>query len=220
LRDTFVISRLDHLRALADPIRLRVVDALTEREGTVGTLAQELGEPPSRLYPHVDLLLETGLIEVARRIPRRGAEQRMLRAVARDYVLDRTIFGASKQRQLSIETMVEVARSMLAGATDDLTEGVRSGSLDPAKPGRNFLIEGKTVLLYPEAFASLSAEVAAALNRAEARGGTGRKARYRFVVTAYPADLAERPGSLQPVRSKAASRSRIRAARPHLKESR
>ena len=59
------------IKALADPLRLRIIRLMGEgahtqpRNFTVKQLAAELCEPPTKLYRHVKKLLEVGLIQVA-----------------------------------------------------------------------------------------------------------------------------------------------------------
>ena len=77
--------------------------------------------------PHVDLLLVAGLIEVARRVQRRGAEERFYRATAREYLLDKSLLELDPDRDRSIESLVEVARAFLGGALEELTTGLRTG---------------------------------------------------------------------------------------------
>lgn len=59
------------IKAMADPLRIRIMRLLQEgahvqpRTFTVKQIATELGEPPTKLYRHVKLLLKTGFIQVA-----------------------------------------------------------------------------------------------------------------------------------------------------------
>lgn len=64
-----VVSNVDMLKALADPLRLRLLYALTRRAGgaalptmSVKELAADLGEPQTKLYRHVKHLESAGLI--------------------------------------------------------------------------------------------------------------------------------------------------------------
>jgi DNA-binding transcriptional ArsR family regulator len=64
------VSDVETLRALADPLRLAILSALmddgpTLRVMSVKELAEELGEPQTKLYRHVKQLEATGLIRVA-----------------------------------------------------------------------------------------------------------------------------------------------------------
>jgi len=64
-------SHLGVLKALADPLRLNLLYALSRRSGpdlpakTVKELAAELSEPQTKLYRHIKLLESTGLIRSA-----------------------------------------------------------------------------------------------------------------------------------------------------------
>lgn len=68
-------SHIDILKALADPLRLNMLYALTREDGpelhakTVKELAAELGEPQTKLYRHIKHLESAGLIQaVASRV--------------------------------------------------------------------------------------------------------------------------------------------------------
>ncbi len=63
LDDAFVIDDLETLKVIADPLRKRIMELL-EAPGTVKRVAQQLGMPPSKLYYHVNLLEEHGLLRV------------------------------------------------------------------------------------------------------------------------------------------------------------
>jgi DNA-binding transcriptional ArsR family regulator len=64
-------------KALADPLRIRLVEWLMERPRSARELADCAGLPADRLYYHLGQLEQAGLIEVAeyRRLPRGKAER-------------------------------------------------------------------------------------------------------------------------------------------------
>src|SRR4026208_51386 len=67
-QDVLTIDNLETLRLLTDPLRMRVMSALADRTdapSTVKQLAAQLEARPPRLYYHVNLLEEHGLIKVA-----------------------------------------------------------------------------------------------------------------------------------------------------------
>ena len=63
-RDQVVISDLKALRVIADPLRSRMLELL-ERPKTVRELAEHLDRPPDRLYYHLRLLEQHGLVRAA-----------------------------------------------------------------------------------------------------------------------------------------------------------
>ena len=55
--ESFHISDLDQVKALAHPLRMRIIETLAGPEPmTTKQVAEALGEKPTRLYHHVDML--------------------------------------------------------------------------------------------------------------------------------------------------------------------
>ena len=83
--DVRLIGDIESLRAISDPTRLRILETMVQRQDpawSVKELAAEIGVPQTRLYHHVELLLERDLIRAGRAphrvrdhrdpVPRRG----------------------------------------------------------------------------------------------------------------------------------------------------
>jgi len=60
----FCIKDLDTLKVLIDPLRMQILEVLTLKPQTVNQVAGKLGLSSSRLYYHINLLEEHGLIKV------------------------------------------------------------------------------------------------------------------------------------------------------------
>ena len=61
----FHIKDLETLRAVSDPLRIQIVELLTNQNLTVKQVAEKLGLAPSKLYYHFGALEKLGMIEVA-----------------------------------------------------------------------------------------------------------------------------------------------------------
>src|ERR1700742_3186463 len=70
-------------KALAHPLRARILQRLGERVTTPGDLAVELGAPLGVVSYHVRMLREYDCVQLVRTEPRRGALQHFYRATAR-----------------------------------------------------------------------------------------------------------------------------------------
>src|ERR1700712_5827266 len=70
-------------KALAHPLRARILQRLGERVTSPGDLAIELGAPLGVVSYHVRMLREYDCVELVRTEPRRGALQHFYRATAR-----------------------------------------------------------------------------------------------------------------------------------------
>src|ERR1700754_5174612 len=111
-------------KALAHPLRARILQRLGERVASPGDLAVELGAPLGVVSYHVRMLRDYDCVELVRTEPRRGALQHFYRATARPQLDEdqwRTL-PSGLRRELAGETIKEVV--------DDLAEASEAGTLD------------------------------------------------------------------------------------------
>ena len=74
------LDTLDQLRALAHPLRLRMLELFAEGPRTTKQVAQMLGEPPTKLYHHANALERAGLLKLAKTRQNRGAVEKWYEA--------------------------------------------------------------------------------------------------------------------------------------------
>ena len=92
--DTYRISDLDQVKALANPLRMRILEALAASDPmTTKQVAESLGEKPTRLYHHVDLLEKAGLIRLTHTRQNRGATEKYYEAIARSFRAGAELFS-------------------------------------------------------------------------------------------------------------------------------
>ncbi len=118
-----VIDDLATLRLLSDPLRLRLIEQLGGRPTTVKALARALGIKPNRLYYHVNLLQEHGLIRVTETRLVSGIVERTYGLVARHLaVSDELALPADVKRDVT-ETLFRVVSAELGAALDAEARG-------------------------------------------------------------------------------------------------
>lgn len=88
------IRDLEQLRALSDPLRLRILEAFAHGARTTKQVAGSLGEKPTKLYHHVDALEAAGLVRLVETRPKRGTLEKYYEAVARVFEADAGLFAA------------------------------------------------------------------------------------------------------------------------------
>ena len=76
------------VKALAHPLRVRILAALEERTASPSELSEELDAPLGNVSYHVRQLASLGLVKLVRRTPRRGAIEHHYRAEARPQITD------------------------------------------------------------------------------------------------------------------------------------
>lgn len=76
IADTVEVSTPDQLRALADPLRMTLLDLVLERAATVTELAEAVARPKSTIAHHVGVLVDAGLMRVVRTRKVRAIDER------------------------------------------------------------------------------------------------------------------------------------------------
>ena len=103
------------LRALAHPLRLRMMELFAESPRTTKQVAELLGQPPTRLYHHVAALERAGLLVLTERRQNRGAVEKWYTGVAQQIQAGVRQKGdaARAARRAIAATVLEQARQEL-----------------------------------------------------------------------------------------------------------
>src|SRR5579871_6054782 len=96
VKDLHTIASPAELRALADPLRQRILAALVERPATAKQVAALLGEKATKLYHHFGTLEAAGLIGLVETRAKRGTVEKYYRAVAEDFAVDRDLLEGTR----------------------------------------------------------------------------------------------------------------------------
>lgn len=122
MKEVMIIEDLEQLRLLSDPLKLSLIQVFGESEGTVASAAEVLEQPQTKLYRHVDALLNAGLIEVKREQPKRGTVERWFRTVAKRFeVADGLLTGNELEDENSS------VRKLMRGAETELLKAMQEG---------------------------------------------------------------------------------------------
>lgn len=193
-----LIRDVETLRALSDPIRLRILEIMTagaDEVFTVRRLAGLLDTSQTKLYHHVNLLLERSLIAVASQRVVSGIIETSYRVGQRSLRLDRDLLAADAP------AMHETLAALFDGARDDIERSLRAGvaSTDPdGDPATRLLLARGLARLSPERARAFRERLAALFDEFGAhddRAEDGQAASaYGLVLGMYPSitgDLEE-----------------------------
>jgi DNA-binding transcriptional ArsR family regulator len=115
-------------KALAHPLRVRILSSLHKGISSPNQLSQELGEPLGNVSYHVKTLLEYDCVELVKTEPRRGAVEHFYRATERAFFSDAdwAKIPASARKGINgvaLETIgQEATEAMVAGTIDARTD--------------------------------------------------------------------------------------------------
>ncbi len=129
--DVHILTTLEQIKVVADPLRLRLLEAFCAEARTTKQVADLLDEKPTRLYHHVEALAKVGLIRLCDTRPVRGTVEKYYRAVARTFRADPKIFqraDAAGER----EALADVTTTMLETMASGVRDVIRSGKHDLA----------------------------------------------------------------------------------------
>lgn len=101
LADTFTIENLEQLRALADPLRMRILENLEQRPMTMSQLGDAFGETTAKMHYHVRELEKFGFIKLVEKRERGGFIEKYYRAVAREVKISPDLLSTSPTSELT-----------------------------------------------------------------------------------------------------------------------
>jgi DNA-binding transcriptional ArsR family regulator len=123
-------------KALAHPLRARILQRLGERVASPGDLAVELGAPLGVVSYHVRMLRDYDCVELVRTEPVRGALQHFYKATARPSL------DEAQWRTLPTTLRGELLGEAIQGLIDDLAAAADAGRLqDPDVVLKRTLLE-------------------------------------------------------------------------------
>lgn len=188
--DLEVLSDPAQITALMDPVRRRLMDALVQAPDSAVGLARRLGGSRQRLNYHLRQLEELGLVELVEVRPRRGLKERVLRPVARHFVVDSRSLGdlaagpADGGDRLSATWLVALA-SRAVRELADLMHRARGARKRLPTAGMSVRVQ----LAEPAAFGAfiddLTRSVGEVVARYHTEDGDGRS--FRVLTATYPA---------------------------------
>ena len=111
-------------KALAHPLRARILQRLGERVASPGDLAVELGAPLGVVSYHVRMLRDYDCVELVRTEPRRGALQHFYKATARPNLDD------DQWRTLPSGLRGELTGETISELVADLAQAADAGTLE------------------------------------------------------------------------------------------
>ncbi len=111
-------------KALAHPLRVRILTSLHKGISSPNQLAQELGEPLGNVSYHVKTLLEYDCVELVKTEPRRGAVEHFYRAT------ERAFFSDEESAKVPASARKGISGVTLQSIGQDATEALIAGSLN------------------------------------------------------------------------------------------
>jgi DNA-binding transcriptional ArsR family regulator len=183
-----IVSDVETLKALSDPLRLKILETMvagTPGAWTAKELAAALSVPQTRLYHHIDLLLERDLIRVAGQRVVSGIIETRYQVAALSLRLDHRLLAGddaetAASRRAMLVTVLDAAREELEGA-------LRGAAVEPGgleAPDRPLVTSGQANLT-PARAAELRARLEALLAEFDTDSGDPDAKPYGLLLALY-----------------------------------
>lgn len=182
------VTNLETLKVVSDALRARILDLLRAEAQTVKQLASVLDLPPKKLYYHINLMEQHGLIRVVQTRLVSGIQEKTYRATAYLFLFDQEVFAASNTDAHSLPPgmalLFETTKNQLAQSIAD-----RLVDLEESSPLRRLLANWNMQRLTPEqaeAFYAKLTALIAEFETIEQAPVTPERQAYRLFLTLFP----------------------------------
>jgi predicted ArsR family transcriptional regulator len=119
MKDILTLTDLGQLKALSDPFRQRILEGFSAKPATTKQVAERLGEKPTKLYHHVEILEQAGLVKLVETRPNRGTVEKYYHTTARKFAIDQRLLAvSSRARETTNELQAMVMNALQAGLDD------------------------------------------------------------------------------------------------------
>lgn len=180
-----MISNLEQIKALAHPLRLKILQILTEQLLTTRELAKELEENQANLYRHLEILTEANLIHVVKTEQKRGAVEKWYQAVARDIRMDRNLLSTSRSEG-SNEALYEMVNSFFQVTLSELRQSIANKAVLPSKAANAMTMYFEEISASKEEIERLREALKDWLAEFESADREDGEASYRLALTLFP----------------------------------
>src|SRR5579863_3964276 len=91
--EQYEIENIEQLRAVADLLRLRIIDMLGKQPMTATQLGERLGEAPAKMHYHVRELEKVGLLKLVETREKGGILEKYYQPVARELSVNKALLA-------------------------------------------------------------------------------------------------------------------------------
>lgn len=179
--ELYRLETIEQLRAIADPLRVRLGEQLARRAMTATQLAEALDLPANKVHYHVRELERVGLVRLVETREKGGILEKYYRLVAGDLQVPEALLRAAPP-----DESIAATGEILQAISQDFMRAFSQALLHQAwEPGSLALLTAE-VNLTNEEMGDLTAQVQALLKPYEKREPPSGSTARSFALLAYP----------------------------------
>ena len=185
-----IINKPETLKVIADPARLRIMDLLIAEPRTVKQLAAALGVALSKMYYHINLLEEHGLIRVVSTRMVSNLMEKLYQASAYSFNVDKSLLTFNDTEISEGEAMLNTVFDL---AKSEIKQSVMAGLIETSADApihRTVMLNMAGARLRPEQAEEFYARLKVLLEEfgtPEASADDPTAANYALLLALFPA---------------------------------
>ncbi len=180
--ELYVITDLQQIKALADPLRQKILGAFVHEPRTTKQVAALLGQPPTKLYHHVDLLERAGLITLVATRPKRGTTEKYYQTVAHRFTVAEDSLGGEAGAVLQ-----DALAEAFASAQAEVRRALDPGNLAAGGDQPRAIVALGMLRIAPEDLPQLQQRIMDITRELTSGSADSPRESYRYLVAVYPA---------------------------------
>jgi DNA-binding transcriptional ArsR family regulator len=158
MRDAMTIDKLEQIKALVHPLRMRLLEVFSHKPMTTKQAAEVMNEPPTKLYHHVDALEKAGLIRLKRTSKKRGTLEKYYEIAAQAFTVDRKLFQLTPRAGAAFNEMQAAFTGILEQTLLEVRRNIKERIRQPRVKNRVTMVHTK-IRVTPDQIKALNREI-------------------------------------------------------------
>lgn len=108
---TYMVKKIEQAALLSDSFKLSLLEHFADEPRTVKQVAEKMNLKQTRLYRHVDSLLQAGLLKIVKEQQKRGTVERYYQTIATRFEIDSSLFsGGDDEKNEGVKMIRNILR--------------------------------------------------------------------------------------------------------------
>lgn len=187
--EAYDLETIEQLRAIADPLRVRIVEALALRPMTATQVGEELGEPAPKAHYHVRELERVGLARLVETRERGGILEKYYRAVAKTMRVPASLLQMAPPDEVA-RTMEAFLSTVAGDFQTAISRSLNAGVTHFDQTALN--LSGESLWMTPQEFQRTLKQAEELFKPYSVRRGVENEREISLTIISYDALLARR----------------------------
>lgn len=186
MKETVMLRDLEQIKVFAHPLRARLVEVFADKPMTAKQAAEVIGQNPTKLYHHVEVLERVGLIKLVKTQKKRGTTEKYYRTVAKRFSVDSSLFEMMKNGKKAIGEFRAMFTTMLENTMREINASISDKLICPEKREVEVTLARKHIRTTPAKLKKMQGRIQKMIDEFTAAEDKKGEVEYRLVLVFYP----------------------------------